>query len=71
MVMLDIKNPTVWLIGVLALGILAFAGRTRFSPEARARRRREKSHKRIVSRKQGPSVRLAVNTERPDRDRKD
>ena len=68
--MLDIKNPTPWLIGVLALGIVLFLLRGRFRPEARARRRRERSNRPVISRKQGPTVRLAVKVGKPKRDRK-
>jgi fumarate reductase subunit C len=68
--MLDIRNPIVWLIGVLALGVVLFLARGHFSAEARARRRREKSHRRLISRKQGPTVRLAVKVEKPRRERK-
>lgn len=67
--MLDIRNPICWLIGGLALGVGWFLARGHFSAEARARRRRERSHRRVVSRKQGPTVRLAVNVDKPKRDR--
>jgi hypothetical protein len=68
--MFDIKNPTFWLVGVLTLGSLWFVGRARFNTEARERRRREKSHRRVISRKQGPAVKLAVKVDKPPRDRK-
>ncbi len=68
--MLDIRNPMVWLIGVLALGIVFFLLHGRFSSEARARRRRERSNRPVISRKQGPTVKLAVNAGKPKRDRK-
>jgi hypothetical protein len=67
--MLDIRNPVVWLIGVLALGIVFFLLRGRFSAEARARRRREKSNRPVISRKKGPTVKLAVNAGKPKGDR--
>jgi hypothetical protein len=66
----DIRNSIVWLIGVLALGIVFFLLRGRFSVEARARRRREKSNRPVVSRKQGPTVRLAAHVDKPKRDGK-
>ncbi|MGA2865200.1 MAG: hypothetical protein ABSF95_12045 [Verrucomicrobiota bacterium] len=65
----DIGNPILWLIGVLALGVVLFLVRGRFSAEARARRRREKSHRPVISRKKGPTVRLAVDVDKPRRDR--
>ena len=68
--MLDIRNPMVWLIGVLALGIVFFLLRGHFSAEARARRRREKSNRPVISRKKGPTVKLAVNAGKPKGDRK-
>jgi hypothetical protein len=67
--MLDIRNPILWLIGVLALGVVLFLVRGHFSAEARARRRREKSHRPVISRKKGPTVRLAVDVDKPRRDR--
>ncbi len=56
----DIRNPLVWLAGILALGLIVFVLRSRFNAEARARRRLERSHRPVVSRKQGPTVKLAV-----------
>ena len=63
--MLDIRNPLVWLIGIIALAALWVLARRHFSAEARARRRREKSNRPIISRKRGPTVRLAVKVDRP------
>jgi hypothetical protein len=68
--MLDPRNPVVWLIGIIALAIVLFLVRGHFNTEARARRRREKSNRPVVSRKQGPTVRLAVDVDKPKRDRK-
>ncbi|MGO8931696.1 MAG: hypothetical protein ACLQU3_32985 [Limisphaerales bacterium] len=68
--MLDARNPMVWLIGLLAFAVAFFLLRGYFSTEARARRRRERSHRPVVSRKQGPTVRLAVDVDKPRRDRK-
>jgi beta-lactamase regulating signal transducer with metallopeptidase domain len=68
--MLGISNSILWLIGVLALGIVLFLVRGHFTAEARERRRREKSHRRLISRKQGPTVQLAVDVDKPKRDRK-
>ena len=60
----------MWLIGIAALAGLWILARAYFSPDARAGRRREKSHRRVVSRKHGPTVRLAVDVDKPKRDRK-
>jgi hypothetical protein len=68
--MLAARNPVVWLIGIIAFAVAFFLLRGHFTAEARARRRREKSHRPVVSRKQGPTVRLAVDVGKPKRDRK-
>lgn len=61
----------LWLIGIIIALALAFTlFRGYFNAEARARRRRTKSHKPVVSRKQGATVRLAVDVNKPKRDRK-
>ncbi len=67
--MLDIGNPGVWLIGIIAVASVLFLLRGYFTAEAREQRRRERSHRRVVSRKQGPTVRLAVNVDKRDRKR--
>ena len=63
--MIDIRNPAVWLIGFIALCLLFLLLRGRFSVETRERRRREKSHRPVISRKQGPTVKLAVDVDKP------
>ena len=63
------KNPFLWLLGGLAFVLVLSVARVYFSPEARARRRREKSHKPVISRRSGPTVRLAVKVDEPKRDR--
>jgi hypothetical protein len=68
--MLDLRNPVVCLIGILALALVLFLLRRHFTAEARERRRRAKSHRPVVSRKQGPTVRLAVDVDKPKCDRK-
>ena len=70
MTMLDIRNPLFWLIGVVVLVAVVSLVRSHFSAEARERRRREKSHRPVVSRKQGPTVKLAVDVGKPKRGRK-
>ena len=68
--MLDARNPVLWLIGIIAFIVAFFFLRAHFTAEARARRRLEKSHRPVISRKQGPTVRLAVDVDKPKRDRK-
>ena len=68
--MLDIRNPILWLIGVLAVAVVFFLARGHFSAEARARRRRDKSHRPVTSRKHGPTIKLAVDVDKPKGDRK-
>jgi len=63
------KNPFLWLLGGLAFVLVLSVARVYFSPEARARRRREKSHQPVISRRSGPAVRLAVKVDEPKRDR--
>jgi hypothetical protein len=69
--MLDFRHPLIWLLGVVVLIAVLSLMRGHFGAEALARRRREKSHKPVVSRKQGPTVKLAVDVGKPKRDRKD
>ncbi len=65
--MFDTGNPILWIIGVPALGFLFFLLRGYFSAETRDRRRRGKSHRPVISRKQGPTVRLAVHADKSKR----
>jgi len=67
--MFALGNPTFWLIGILALAVVLFLLRSRFRAETRDRRRREKSHRPVISRKQGPTVKLAVKVDKEKRDR--
>jgi hypothetical protein len=68
--MLDIRHPMIWLIGIVALAALGVLARSHFSAEAKARRRREKSNRPVISRKRGPTVRLAAKVGKAKRDRK-
>ncbi len=61
--MIDFKNPVVWLTGGILLGALILLARSRFSTEARERRRRDRSHQRVVSKSKRPSVKFAVRTD--------
>ena len=68
--MLDARNPVVWLIGIMAFPLAFFLLRGHFTAEARERRRRDKSHRRVISRKEGPTVRLAVHVDKTKHPRK-
>ncbi len=68
--MFDIANPALWLIGIIVLMALVLLVRSYFSAEARDRRRRDRSHGRVISRRHAPSVRLAANLEKPGKERK-
>jgi hypothetical protein len=68
--MLGIGNPILWIIGIPALGVLLFLLRGHFSAETRARRRRGQSHRPVISQKHSPTVRPAVNADKPKGDRK-
>jgi len=68
--MLDIKNPLFWLLGVVVVVAIRSLVRSNFSTEAREQRRRERSHQPVVSRRHGPTIRLAVDVGKPRRVRK-
>jgi hypothetical protein len=65
--MLDLRNPAPWLLGIIALAAILFSVRRHLTPEARERRRRDRNYRRVISRKQGPTVRLAVNADHTKR----
>ena len=67
--MSNTETLALWLLNLLAAaGVGAWLWHY-FSPAAREQRRRDRSHGRVVSRRQGPSVRLAVEAEKPKRER--
>ena len=68
--MFNAGNPALWLIGMLVLAGLFVLVRGQFSAEARERRRRDRSHGPVISRKRGPTVKLAVDVHEPRRNRK-
>jgi hypothetical protein len=68
--MFEAENPIIWLISVIALGLVLILLRGHFTAAARERRRRDRSHQPVVSRKQGPGVKLAVNAGKSKGDRK-
>jgi hypothetical protein len=70
LIMSGIANSVLWLLGILVLSAVLLGLRHRFSADAREARRRARSHGPVVSRKHGPSVRLAVDVDKPKRRRK-
>jgi len=70
LIMYGITKLSVWLVGSIALVAVLFGVRHAFSADAREARRRARSHGPVVSRKRGPSVRLAVDLAKPKRRRK-
>jgi hypothetical protein len=68
--MLGMGNPILLLICVLGVAIVLLLVRSHFNAEARDRRRRDNSHRPVISRRQGPTVRLAVDVDKPRRGRK-
>jgi hypothetical protein len=50
----------IWPVVAVAAVILLWAAFSRFSPSARLRRRLRRTHSRIISRAQRPSVKLSV-----------
>ncbi len=67
--MFEFDKPLVWMVGAVVLVGAIVALRRHFGAEARARRRRERSHGRVISRRHGPAVKLAVETEKPKKNR--
>ncbi len=59
----ELKNPLVWIAGIALIGALLLLWRNRFTPEARERRRRDRSHRRVVSKSKRPTVKFAVRTD--------
>ncbi len=53
-----------WLVGIAAVGV--WAGVSFFSREARLERRRRKSHSRIISKADRPTVRFSVRVPKDD-----
>ena len=56
-------NLVYWAAGLFVAVVAAMALKRYFSPEA-SERRRERSHGKVVSRRRGPRVKLAVKTEK-------
>jgi hypothetical protein len=65
--MLAAASPAVWLTALFGIVALLVLLRRPFSAEVRARRRRDRSHGPVVSRKRSPTVKLAANVDEPKR----
>jgi hypothetical protein len=68
--MFGIANSVLWPLGIVVLGAVILGLRHHFSADAREARRRARSHRPVVSRKRGMSVRLALEVNKPRRKRK-
>ena len=64
--MFELSNPVVWLIALVLFAAVVVLLRGYFNPEARERRRRKRSHGRVVSKAARPMVSLAVKTKSDD-----
>jgi hypothetical protein len=62
-------NLAFWAAGLIVATVAVMALRSCFSVEARERWRRMRSHGRVISRRRGPWVKLAVKTKKSKSDR--
>lgn len=69
LIMYGITKLALWLVGSIVLVAVVLGVRHSFSADAREARRRARSHGPVISRKRGPSVRLAVDLDKPKRRR--
>lgn len=60
----EFSHPLVWLAAVVLMAIVIGVARNVFGREARERRRRQRSHGRVVSKVARPMVSLAVDAEK-------
>lgn len=65
--MFEIENPVLWLLALVTMGAVILLGRRYLNAEARERRRRDRSHGRVISKARRPMVKLAVD----EKERKD
>jgi len=70
LIMFGIVDSVLSLLALVVLAGAVFGLRHYYSANAREARRRARSHGPVVSRKRGPSVRLAVAVDKPKRRRK-
>ena len=69
-IMFAIANAVLLPASIVALVAVVLTLRQYFNADARETRRRSRSHGPVISRKRGPSVRLAVEVDKPKRRRK-
>jgi hypothetical protein len=58
------RTLAFWAAGLLVAAVAVLALKRYFSPDARERRRRERSHGKVVSRGRGPRVKFAVKAKK-------
>jgi len=68
--MLNLRNPVVWLIGIVVIATISLLLRGHFSAEARERRRRTRSYRRLEAKGKKRPVKLAVRAEGSKRDKR-
>jgi hypothetical protein len=61
--MSELSNSSVWLLALVVIGIVGVLFRVFFNRDARERRRRQRSHGRVISKVARPMVKLAVEAE--------
>src|ERR1051326_5480347 len=62
---MNLQNPWVWVVGGVAILLIAAAMLKHFfSEDARILRRKRKSNTRVVSKSRRPTVRFSVNTDK-------
>ena len=61
--MSELSNSSVWLLALVGIGIAGVLLRAFFNRDARERRRRQRSHGRVISKVARPMVKLAVEAE--------
>ena len=70
MIRFGITQLVLLLVSIVVLAGVALGLHHHFSADAREARRRGRSYKQVISRKRGPSVRLAVKGDKPKPRRK-
>jgi hypothetical protein len=68
--MFGIANSVLGLLVIVLLAAFILGLSHYFSADAKEARRRARSHGPVVSRKRGPSVKLAVDVDKPKRKRR-
>ena len=68
--MLNLRNPVVWLIGIVVIAAISLLLRGHFSAEDRERRRRRRNYRRLEAKGKKRPVKLAVKAEGSKRDKR-